>query len=58
MQTQIFSFWTFALLSLMTSGAFAQTDITNLSGTVSAQYTDSPMNETIVKLTDNASSTK
>lgn len=58
MQTQKLSFWTFALLSLVTSSVFAQTDITDLPGTVSAQYTDSPANETIAQLTDNVSATK
>ena len=36
----------------------AQTDITNLSGTISAQYSDSPSGEEIGKLVDNLSSTK
>ncbi|MBN1409230.1 MAG: family 78 glycoside hydrolase catalytic domain [Spirochaetales bacterium] len=39
-----------------TQGSFA--DITNLGGTVSAQYTDSPSGEDIAKLIDNSSSTK
>ncbi|MBN1411517.1 MAG: hypothetical protein JW969_11785 [Spirochaetales bacterium] len=34
------------------------TDITNLSGTVTAQYSDSPSGEDILKLIDNSSSTK
>ncbi len=38
--------------------ATAQTDITNTGGTVSAQYSDSPANETIAQLIDNASATK
>jgi len=58
MQTPKLKFWAFALLSFTTSSVFAQADITNLGGTVSAQYTDSPANETIVKLTDNTSATK
>jgi hypothetical protein len=33
-------------------------DITNLAGTISAQYTDSPAGEEIAKLIDNSSSTK
>jgi len=45
--------WTF------TTGAVASgTDITNLSGTVSAQYTDSPAGEDIAKLIDNSTGTK
>ncbi|MBN1412943.1 MAG: carbohydrate-binding protein, partial [Spirochaetales bacterium] len=35
-----------------------QQDITNLGGTISAQYTDSPSGEDILKLIDNSSSTK
>ncbi|MBN1410441.1 MAG: AbfB domain-containing protein, partial [Spirochaetales bacterium] len=34
------------------------TDITNLGGTISAQYTDSPSGEDIAKLIDNSTSTK
>jgi hypothetical protein len=54
---------TFALLPVLllcgATGAFAQTDITNTAGgTVTAQYVDSPTDETIVKLVDNSPVTK
>jgi hypothetical protein len=43
---------------LCTTNAMAQTDITNLAGTISAQYNDSPANEDIAKAIDNQSATK
>jgi hypothetical protein len=48
------------LCCLLISGTlYAQvTDITNSSGTISAQYTDSPAGEDIAKLIDNNSNTK
>jgi hypothetical protein len=46
------------ILFLSISFCHAQTDITNSSGTISAQYTDSPSGEDITKVTDNQSSTK
>ncbi|UII23845.1 basic secretory protein-like protein [Fulvivirga ligni] len=46
------------LAELELIGTFEQTDITNLGGTISAQYSDSPNNEDISKLIDNSSSTK
>ena len=45
--------WTFT-----TGAAGTGTDITNLSGTISAQYSDSPAGEDITKLIDNTTSTK
>lgn len=47
-----------ALSPLAATSALAQTDLTDSGGSVSAQYNDSPTNETIVKLVDNQSSTK
>ncbi|RYG62859.1 discoidin domain-containing protein [bacterium] len=47
-----------ALMPLGTTCAWAQTDLTNTGGTVSAQYTDSPAAEAIAKLVDNSTATK
>ncbi|RYX84912.1 discoidin domain-containing protein [bacterium] len=46
------------LLPLIGTAAYAQTDITDIAGTQSAQYNDSPANETLIKLFDNSSATK
>jgi hypothetical protein len=43
---------------LCSISAFSQSDITNLGGTITAQYNDSPTNEDIGKVIDNQSSTK
>jgi len=43
---------------VVTITAATLTDITNLGGTVSAQYSDSPTGEDITKLIDNSASTK
>lgn len=47
-----------AIMPLGTPCAWAQTDLTNTGGTVSAQYNDSPAAETIAKLVDNSTATK
>ncbi|RYG58587.1 hypothetical protein EON80_26840, partial [bacterium] len=47
-----------ALMPLGTTCAWAQTDLINTGGTVSAQYTDSPAAEAIAKLVDNSTATK
>lgn len=48
-----------ALLPCGATGAFAQIDITDFAGaTVSTQYGDSPVNESITKLVDNTPHTK
>ncbi|MFZ6012208.1 MAG: T9SS type A sorting domain-containing protein [Bacteroidota bacterium] len=43
---------------LWSAGSFAQSDITNTGGTVSAQYSDSPANEGIANVVDNVATTK
>ena len=48
----------FLLCCLAFGNSFAQTDITNSEGTISAQYTDSPSGEGIDNVVDNNSSTK
>lgn len=58
MKNKISHFLTGALSLFLFSSAVAQTDITNLAGTISAQYTDSPTNEDISKVIDNQYSTK
>ncbi|MBN1411102.1 MAG: discoidin domain-containing protein, partial [Spirochaetales bacterium] len=47
-----------ATLASTATPVSALVDITNLGGTISAQYTDSPSGEDIAKLIDNSTSTK